>query len=81
MKQVGIRDLRYRFAEVESLLAQGQEIEITRRKRVVARLSPPPKKAKRPKMPDFRARMKAIFGDTILTPTGAELLAEERDRY
>jgi antitoxin (DNA-binding transcriptional repressor) of toxin-antitoxin stability system len=41
VRKATIRDLRYRFSAVEAILAEGEEIVITRRKRVVARLLPP----------------------------------------
>ena len=57
-----------------------EEIEITKRKRVIARLLPvttaPPKT-----WPDFQARLRKIYGDKVLKVTGAELVAQERDRY
>ncbi len=40
MTKASVRDLRYRFHEVEDLLRQGQEIQITKRRRVIARLVP-----------------------------------------
>jgi hypothetical protein len=42
---------------------------------VSAALKPPAE------MPDFMARLKSIYGDRILEPSNAELLAEERDRF
>jgi antitoxin (DNA-binding transcriptional repressor) of toxin-antitoxin stability system len=79
MKRATVRDLRYAFKEVEATLAEGEEIEIVKRKKVIARLIPvtPPSVVEKP---DFMARMKAIHGDVILHPSNAELLAEERDR-
>jgi len=75
-----VRDLRYRFSKIEDLLGEGREIEITKRKRVIARLVPPspPMRGKRP---DFLGRLKKIYGDKALAVSGAELLAKERDRY
>jgi antitoxin (DNA-binding transcriptional repressor) of toxin-antitoxin stability system len=32
-----VRDLRYRFPEIESRLRDGKEIEITKRRKVIAR--------------------------------------------
>jgi hypothetical protein len=32
-------------------------------------------------MPDFLARMRAIFGDRVLEVSGAELIRQDRDRY
>jgi antitoxin (DNA-binding transcriptional repressor) of toxin-antitoxin stability system len=79
MKKATIRDLRYRFPAVEAILAEGEEIEITRRKRVVARLLPPNPKGPR-KRPDFLRRLKATYGDKVQTVTSAELVSQERSR-
>lgn len=80
MKRATLRDLRYRFPAVESLLDAGEEIEITRRKRVIARLLPPAKPSRR-KRPDFLARLKQMYGTKRLEVSGAELLQKERARY
>lgn len=80
MRKATVRDLRYRFSLVEELLREGQEIHITKRKRIIARLLPPA--ASGPiRMPDFGARMQAIFGKKKLEVSGAKLLARERDRF
>ncbi len=79
MKTASVRDLRYHFAKIERALAQGQEIQITKRKRVIGKLVPPVTGP--PPKPDFLARLKAIYGDRVLKPSTAELLAEERDRF
>jgi antitoxin (DNA-binding transcriptional repressor) of toxin-antitoxin stability system len=80
MKTFNVRDLRYRFSEVEAALRAGSEIEISKRRRVIARLSPvrPSRRAARP---DFLARLKTIYGRKLLKVSGAELLAEERGRF
>ena len=80
MKRATVRDLRYAFKEVEARLAEGEEIEIVKRNKVIAKLVPvtpaPPVEK-----PDFLARMKKNHGDVILYPSNAELLAEERERF
>jgi antitoxin (DNA-binding transcriptional repressor) of toxin-antitoxin stability system len=79
MMTATVRDLRYRFAEIETRLRRGEEIEIRKRKDVIARLVPV-----RPKpgaYPDFAARQKKIFADKVVSRTGAELVAWDRDRY
>jgi len=79
MKNASIRDLRYRFSRIEGLLRQGEEIEITKRKRPIARLIPvQPKKKSKP--PDFLQRLKRIYGQRKLKVRGAELLSRERSR-
>ncbi|MHB8384561.1 MAG: type II toxin-antitoxin system Phd/YefM family antitoxin [Candidatus Binataceae bacterium] len=80
MKQASVRDLRYHFPEVERLLQQGEKIEITKRKRVIARLSPVGAAASR-RRPDFLARLRAIYGGRILKVSAAQLIAQERDRF
>jgi len=79
MGTASVRDLRYNFPAIERMLARGEEIRITKRGKVIARLTP--QKAAAPNPPDFLGRMRKIFGDRILSPTGAELLARDRDRY
>jgi antitoxin (DNA-binding transcriptional repressor) of toxin-antitoxin stability system len=64
--------LRYNFPAVERMLLQGETIEITKRKRVIGQLVPVAPKVK-PKMPDFMARLRRIYGNKVLTPSGAEL--------
>lgn len=80
MAKASVRDLRYKFHEVEDLLRQGQEIQITKRKRVIARLVPE-RDPKAPELPDFLARLRKIF-DKPLKVSGAELIAKDReDRF
>ncbi len=79
MKRASVRDLRYRFAEVERLLQEGQKIEITKRKRVVARLLPVQVASRQ--RPDFLARLRTIYGGRTLEVSSAQLLALERNRY
>lgn len=79
MKKASVRDLRYRFSLVEELLRDGSEIQITKRKHIIARLLPPATSAPI-RMPDFRSRMKEIFGNKKLKVSGAKLLARDRER-
>lgn len=78
MKKASIRDLRYRFSVVENLLRDGHEIQITKRKRVVARLLPP-EPIVPVEMPDFLARMKKIFGKKRMKVSNAKLIALDRE--
>lgn len=74
-----MRDLRYDFGTIERLLREGEEIQITKRRRALARLVPERLAAR--EMPDFLARLRHIYGDRVLKVSGAELLAKDRDRY
>ena len=80
MKTASIRDLRYDFKKIERLLHQGEEVQITKRRRVIARLVPETTEAaKQP--PDFLARLRSIYGDKVLAVSGAELISSDRSRY
>jgi antitoxin (DNA-binding transcriptional repressor) of toxin-antitoxin stability system len=78
VRKATVRDLRYRFPEVEALLQEGREIQITKRKRVIARLVPERPQGP-PCFPDFLARLKKIYGRRRLSVSGAELIRSERD--
>lgn len=80
MKKASIRELRYAFPTIERLLDQGEEVQITKRRRVIARLVPE-KSQNRRQMPDFLERMRSIYGNKKLKVSGAELIAEDRSRY
>jgi antitoxin (DNA-binding transcriptional repressor) of toxin-antitoxin stability system len=80
MTKASVRDLRYEFKKIERLLLQGEEIQITKRRRVIARLVPERAEGAK-KMPDFEARMRSIFGDKVLAVSGADLISADRDRY
>jgi antitoxin (DNA-binding transcriptional repressor) of toxin-antitoxin stability system len=80
MKKASVRDLRYQFKRIERLLYQGEEIQITKRRRVIARLVPETTGGAT-KTPDFLARLRSIYGDKVLGVSGADLLSSDRSRY
>lgn len=80
MKKASIRDLRYEFKKIERLLLQGEEVQITKRRRVIARLTPESAQP-RAEMPDFLGRLREIYGDKVLRISGADVIAKDRSRY
>ncbi len=83
MKTASVRDLRQHFASLLTWIKEGQEIKITMRRKVIARLVPE-RRARKPahKMPDFAARMKSVHGRRIISSaTARALLAENKGRY
>ena len=79
MKTATVRQVRHDFGSVLKLVEDGEEIAITKRGHIVARLCPPPRPARRKvKMPDFAARLKATYGDRVLP--GNSVL-QERESY
>ena len=80
MKTANVRQLRHAFGEVMDWITEGQQVEIVKKGKVIALLSPPPSspKTKKLKLPDFEARRKRIFGDQVLL---GNAVAEERESY
>ncbi|HWX19262.1 MAG TPA: type II toxin-antitoxin system prevent-host-death family antitoxin [Candidatus Binatia bacterium] len=79
MKTANVRQLRHNFGSVLEWVAEGQQVEIVKKGKVIALLSPPPPpKPKRVKLPDFEARRKRIFGDRVMP---GNIIAEERESY
>lgn len=77
MHTLTVRDLRYDFAKVEAWLADGQEIEITKHGKPVARLTPlRTELARKFDIEAHRRRMKETWGDRVFT---AEEVREMRD--
>lgn len=62
MEIATVRDLRTSFPKIEKILESGESVEIRKRNKVVAILTPPLGKQKI-QMPDFGARMLKIFPD------------------
>jgi prevent-host-death family protein len=79
MKTANVRELRHAFGRVMEWVAEGEQVEIVKRGKVIALLSPPPHpKPKRFTLPDFEARRRRIFGDRVLP---GNTVAEERESY
>ena len=77
MKTVSVRDLRYDFPKVERILRSGEVVQITKRRKPIARLTPEP--VERPPLPDFLARMRANYGDKVFEVSGADLISADRE--
>jgi antitoxin (DNA-binding transcriptional repressor) of toxin-antitoxin stability system len=70
MKTASVRDLRYDFPKVEAWLKAGEEIQITKRNKVIGRLVNEPAAAA--EVPKFdvearKARLKEIWGGRVYT--------------
>ena len=62
-------------------VAGGEQVEIVKRGKVIALLSPAPQgKTGTVKTPDFEARRKRIFGESH-GPLPPSIVAEERESY
>ena len=78
MQTVTVRQLRHDFGSVMQIIEAGEEVDLLKRGKVIARISPP-KRPRRKKIewPDFEARLKRIYGDKVL-PDSQPFWDEER---
>lgn len=75
---VSVRELQQNLKRVMARVERGETIEVTRRRRPVARLAPVTTARPFSGWPDLDARARAVFGDRIVTPGGAEVVVEDR---
>jgi antitoxin (DNA-binding transcriptional repressor) of toxin-antitoxin stability system len=79
MRTTNIRELKHATATVLEWVEKGETVQITRRNKVVAILSPPvPDKPKKIQRHDFEKSLREIFGDEIAPTTGTELMDYDR---
>jgi len=68
MKSATVRQLRHDFGTVLTWVEAGEPVEISKRGKVVALMTPPPppSRARSTKRPDFAARLKRRDGDRVI---------------
>jgi prevent-host-death family protein len=75
---VSVRELQQNLKRVMARVERGEVVEVTRRRRPVARLAPVRPSGPASDWPDLEARTRAVFGDRIITPGGSGIVVEER---
>ena len=71
-------ELQQNLKRVIARVEKGETVDVTRRRRPVARLAPA--KATRPlsDWPDLQARTRSVFGDRVISPGGSDVVIEGR---
>ncbi|MGH9346136.1 MAG: type II toxin-antitoxin system Phd/YefM family antitoxin [Vicinamibacterales bacterium] len=75
---VSVRELQQNLKSVMARVERGETVEVTRRRRPVARLAPVKPASPVSAWPDLEARTRAVFGDRIITPGGADIVILDR---
>jgi prevent-host-death family protein len=75
---ISVRELQQDLKRVLARVERGQVIEVTRRRRPVARLAPMRSGSPTSPWPDLDARARAVFGTRVVTPGGADAVLEGR---
>ena len=77
MKTASVREVQHSFRHLLEWISEGETIEVTSRRQVVARIVPPPPRSRRIRMPDFVARMHREYPHPPVTDRQAAELIEE----
>ena len=79
MKVATVADLRNNFARISQWIEDGEKVEIRKRGKVFATLSPPPSvKKKKVEWPDLHARLRKIYPEPVGGKPLSEILYESR---
>ena len=81
MRKVSVRELQQELRRVLELVQRGETVEITKRHRVIAKLSPVRPSRGDVAWPDLDARARAVLGDRILSPGGMEQILKDRGSW
>ena len=81
MKQVTVRELQQNIRSVLQRVQAGEVIEVTRRRRPVARITPTSDPDAPERWPDLAARTKSVFGSRKIDPAPSEQIAADRGRW
>lgn len=76
---VSVRELQQNLKRVMARVERGETIEVTRRRKPVARLAPARPTGSTAPWPDLKARRRAVFGDRIIEPGGSDVIIEGRE--
>lgn len=77
MKTTTIRQLKHDTTTVLSWAARGETVEVQRRGKPVAVISPV-RRGKQVARPDFAGRLKGIYGEAKSATTGTHVISEAR---
>jgi antitoxin (DNA-binding transcriptional repressor) of toxin-antitoxin stability system len=79
MKKATVRDLRYSFPRIARWLRAGESVEITYRRKTLARLIPEARRrTEPPPRPDFEGRLKRLFPDGAKGTPASSIIMEGR---
>ena len=78
MKTTTVREVQHNLGKILRWIEDGEEVVITRHKRVVANLVASASKDRRTDWPDFTKRMKAIWGSAPAGKPASRIIIDER---
>ena len=76
---VSVRELQQNLKRVMARVERGETVEVTRRRKPVARLTPVKSMGAMAPWPDLKGRRRAVFGDRVIAPGGSDVVIEGRN--
>jgi len=76
---VSVRELQQNLKRVMARVERGETIEVTRRRKPVARLTPAKPTGPTTPWPDLKARRRAVFGDRLIEIAGSDVIIGGRE--
>jgi prevent-host-death family protein len=80
MNSLSVRELQQNIKQVMDRVQRGESIEVTRRRRPVARIVPVAAPAAAAPWPDLDARARKALGSRVIEPPASEQLLADRGR-
>jgi prevent-host-death family protein len=79
MKTASVRDVQHHFSKVLAWVEKGEEVQITRRNKLVAKIVPADAQGTAVILPAFAARARQIWGETRVGKSLTETVLGERE--
>jgi prevent-host-death family protein len=78
MKTASVRDVQHHLSKVLAWVEKGEEVQITRRNKPVAKIVPAEAQGTRVDLPAFAARARQIWGETPVGKSLAQTVVDDR---
>ncbi len=79
MKMASVREVQHHLRKVLAWVEKGEEVQITRRNKPIARIVPAEVHSSPVLFPDFEARARKIWGNTPAGKSLSEAVLDHRD--
>ena len=81
MAQVSIRQLQQNLRDIVARVERGETVEVTKRRRPVARLVRSTGRPDPAPWPDVNARARRVFGDRVIEPSPSQQIVDDRGEW
>ena len=80
MKTVSVRELQQDIKSVLDRVERGEVVQVTRHRRLIARLTPAGAPQRGGQWPDLEKRTKSVFGNRAVDPPPSVQVSKDRGR-